>query len=111
MSDALNRAERCRDLAEKCRREAAICTSTEMRNHHLRMEEHYSILAQAEELAALQRFPVDLIHAVVMRGLDPRITHLCKIYAKRMDPRAAAVDGVLPRPQEPNGRHLAHAYR
>jgi hypothetical protein len=53
MSDALNRAERCRDLAEECRHAAAICSSTEMRIHHLRMEEHYSTLAQAEELAAL----------------------------------------------------------
>jgi len=36
---------------------------------------------------ALQQLPVDLIHSVVMRGLDPRIHHLCKIYAKKMDPR------------------------
>jgi hypothetical protein len=28
-----------------------------------------------------------LNHSVVMRGLDPRIHHLCKIYAKKMDPR------------------------
>ena len=35
----------------------------------------------------LQRIPVDLIHLAVMRGLDPRIHHLRKIYAKRMDPR------------------------
>jgi hypothetical protein len=26
----------------------------------------------------LQRFPVDLIHSAVMRGLDPRIHHLRK---------------------------------
>src|SRR6266851_4289343 len=36
----------------------------------------------------LERIPVDLIHLAVMRGLDPRIHHLRKIYAKRMDPRA-----------------------
>src|SRR6266851_7392812 len=35
----------------------------------------------------LERIPVDLIHLAVMRGLDPRIHHLRKIYAKRMDPR------------------------
>ena len=35
----------------------------------------------------LQRIPVDLIHLVVMRGLDPRIHHLRKIYARLMDPR------------------------
>ena len=28
--------------------------------------------------AALQRIPVDLIHLVVMRGLDPRIHHVRK---------------------------------
>ena len=53
MSDAWNRAERCRDLAEECRHVAATCSSSEMRKHHLRMEEHYSTLARAEELAAL----------------------------------------------------------
>lgn len=53
MSDALYRAERCRDLAEECRRVAAISASTEMRNHYSRMSEHYSTLAEAEELGAL----------------------------------------------------------
>ena len=72
MSDAWNCAERCRDLAElsrpgravatwqscrdlaeECRQVAALCSSTQMRNHHLQMEEHYNTLAQAEELAAL----------------------------------------------------------
>ena len=38
-------------------------------------------------IVMLQRIPVDLIHLAVMRGLDPRIHHLRKIYAKRMDPR------------------------
>jgi hypothetical protein len=36
---------------------------------------------------SLQQFPVDLIRSVVMRGLDPRIHHPCKIYAKKMDCR------------------------
>ena len=53
MSDAGNRAERCRDLAQECRHVAGLCFSTQMRNHHLQMEEHYNTLAQAEELAAL----------------------------------------------------------
>jgi hypothetical protein len=51
MLDALNRAERYRDLAEGCRRLAAIGFSTETRNHYLRMAEHYSSLAEAEEQA------------------------------------------------------------
>jgi hypothetical protein len=46
-------AERCRDLAKDCRDVAAICSSAEMRNHCLQMEEHYRTLAQAEEFAAL----------------------------------------------------------
>jgi len=53
MSNALYRAERCRDLAEECRRVAALCTSSEMRSHYLLLSEHYSTLAEAEELAAL----------------------------------------------------------
>ncbi len=48
----------------------------------------------------LQRILVDLIHLVVMRGLDPRIHHLRKTYVKRMDPRVSprvtAVDGEAP---------------
>jgi hypothetical protein len=59
--DALNRAERCRDLAaercrdlaQECRRVAALCVSAEMRNHYSRMAEHYSTLAEAEELGKL----------------------------------------------------------
>jgi hypothetical protein len=49
MSDARNRAERCRDLAEECCHVAATCSSTEMRNHSLCIEEHYSAPARAEE--------------------------------------------------------------
>ena len=49
MLDALNRAQRYRDLAEGCRRLAAIGFSTETRNHYLRMAEHYSSLAEIEE--------------------------------------------------------------
>jgi hypothetical protein len=36
------------------------------------------------------RVPVDLIHTVVMRGLDPRIHRLCKIYAKKDGPAGQA---------------------
>jgi hypothetical protein len=53
MSDALNRAERLRDLADECRHKAARCSSTPDRNHYLRMEEHYSELAEAEELSTM----------------------------------------------------------
>jgi|GEM_PF-2114057 hypothetical protein len=52
MSNALYPAECCGDLAE-CRRVAALCTSSEMRSHYLLLSEHYSTLAEAEELAAL----------------------------------------------------------
>jgi len=39
------------------------------------------------EITRLQRIPVDLIHLLVIRRLNPRIHHLRKIHAKRMDPR------------------------
>jgi hypothetical protein len=53
MSDALNRAERLRDRADECHQIAAHCSSTPMRNHYLRLEEHYNVLAEAEELSTL----------------------------------------------------------
>jgi hypothetical protein len=53
MSNTLSRIERCRTLAEECRRVAAKYPSTEMGNHYRRMAEHYSSLADAEELGGL----------------------------------------------------------
>jgi hypothetical protein len=51
MLNPLYRAERCRDLAQEYRAIAALCApSSEMRNHYSRMSEHYSGLADAEEL-------------------------------------------------------------
>lgn len=51
MTDALNQARHYRDLADECRRLAANGCSTEMRNRYLRMVEHYTTLAEAEELS------------------------------------------------------------
>jgi hypothetical protein len=51
--DALSRAERYRDFAEEYRRLAAIGSATDIRNRCLRMAEHYSMLADAEELTTL----------------------------------------------------------
>jgi hypothetical protein len=42
----LYRAERCRDLAEEYRLIAAMCASTEMRDHYSRISEHYRTLAE-----------------------------------------------------------------
>ena len=50
----LYRAERCRDLAAEYRRIAAMCASTEMRDHYSRMAEYYRTMAQAEEPGAKQ---------------------------------------------------------
>jgi hypothetical protein len=51
MLNPLYRAERCRDLAQECRVIAALCVpSSEMRNRYSRTTEHYSALAEAEEL-------------------------------------------------------------
>ena len=52
MLNALNQAERYCDLAEACRRLAAISFSTQMQNHYCQMAEHYSTLAEAAELGA-----------------------------------------------------------
>jgi hypothetical protein len=42
-------------------------------------------------VVTLQQIPVDLIQLVAIRGLDPRIHHLRKAYAKRRDPRVKPV--------------------
>src|SRR5215510_9372128 len=55
-----------------------------------------NLLILIQDKDALWRFPVDLIHSVVMRvpgldpGIDPRIHRLCKINAKKLDPRSSA---------------------
>jgi hypothetical protein len=52
MWDALNRAERYRDLAEECRRVAAVYSSDhELRDRYLRLEKHWLSLAGGEELS------------------------------------------------------------
>ncbi len=51
MSDASNRAERCRHLAEERRQLAAISSSSDIRDRYLRMAERYSTLAEAENLS------------------------------------------------------------
>ena len=64
MLDALNRAERYRELAEGCRRLATIAFSTETRNHFVRMAEHYRTLAEADERGAppVEGRPVEVDH-------------------------------------------------
>jgi hypothetical protein len=54
MPDARNRAQHYRDLAEEYRR-LSIGSSAEMRDRYLRMAQHYSKLAEAEELSAKAR--------------------------------------------------------
>ena len=49
MSNALNRAEHYRDLAEECRCLAAATFSSQMRSRYWRMAEIYTTLAEAEE--------------------------------------------------------------
>jgi hypothetical protein len=53
MLDAWNRAERCRDLAEECRRLAATTLSSQMRKRYLLMAKDYILLADIEEQAYL----------------------------------------------------------
>jgi len=56
MSDALNRAEHYRDLAQECRRLAATSLSPQMRNRFSRMAEDYSTLAEGR--TSLRRLAV-----------------------------------------------------
>jgi hypothetical protein len=49
MLDTWNRTERCRDLAEECRRRAAMCSSIEKRDRFLRMAKHLSAMAEGRE--------------------------------------------------------------
>jgi hypothetical protein len=44
MPDALKRAEHYRDLAKRYLRLAATSSSTENRNHYLRIAQHYNTL-------------------------------------------------------------------
>ena len=53
MFNTLNQAERYRDLAQEYRRLAAFSFSTQMQHHYFQMAEHYSTLAEAEELGKL----------------------------------------------------------
>ena len=53
MSDPLHRAERCRDLAQECRRLAENALSAQMRNRYSLMADHYSAVTEAEEMGAL----------------------------------------------------------
>src|SRR5215813_9973833 len=55
MSDASNRIERYRKLAEGCRRLAATSSSTEMRDRYSRMAKDLIVLADVEEQDALFR--------------------------------------------------------
>jgi hypothetical protein len=52
MSEASERAVRFRRLAKECHT-AALCSSDEMRDHYLQMEQDYRVQADAEELSAL----------------------------------------------------------
>ena len=45
-------------------------------------------------IAQLSQFPVDLIHAVIMRGPDQRIHLLCGIYAKKDGTRGSSSTGA-----------------
>jgi hypothetical protein len=58
MSNAFDRAERCHEWAEECRRLSRMCRSTEMKIHYLRVSEHYTTLADAELAGGLAYEPL-----------------------------------------------------
>jgi len=47
--DAPDKAQRYHNRADECRRLADIGSSPDIRNHHLRMAEYYTVFAEAEE--------------------------------------------------------------
>jgi hypothetical protein len=49
MLDALNRPERCRDLAREYRRLAATSSTIKTRRRNSRMAQHYTLLAEVEQ--------------------------------------------------------------
>jgi hypothetical protein len=53
MSDALKQAEHYRDLEKRFLHLAEVGSSTKRRSHYLRMADHYSTLAESEELSTL----------------------------------------------------------
>jgi hypothetical protein len=53
MSDALKQAEHYRDLEKRYLHLAEIGSSIKRRNHYLRMADHYSTMAESEELSTL----------------------------------------------------------
>ena len=59
MPDAPSRAEHYRDLAEECRRLAAIGSSTDKRERYLRMVKYYSAMAAVEQLRMQMRLSGD----------------------------------------------------
>jgi hypothetical protein len=59
MSDASTRAQRCRDLTKECRHLAAISSLTDIRDRYLRMAEHYSTMAEADDLSTLAQVKRD----------------------------------------------------
>jgi hypothetical protein len=52
VSDALKQAQHYRYLAKECWRLTTLDVSTETRKHYREMAEHYSALADTEELNA-----------------------------------------------------------
>ena len=67
MSNAWNRAEHYRNLAEECRRLAETTLSTLMRHRFWRMAEYYSTLAEAEgvEHTSLRRLAASTVPTTV----------------------------------------------
>ena len=78
MRNALNRAERYRDLADECRRLAETSLSNQMRNRFSRMAEHYATLAEAEVTrhSSLRRLAVPVMLVKVPR---PRLSARCQL--------------------------------
>jgi hypothetical protein len=81
MLNALNRVERYRDLAEGCRRLAAIGFSNETRNHYLRMAEQNSPQQEVTMRARPKTIRALLIAGVAVCAIASPLVNICVIPA------------------------------
>src|SRR6266853_3920996 len=105
MLDALNRSERYRDLAERCRRLAAIGFSIETRNHYLRVAEQNPLQQEVTMRARPKTIRALLIAGVAVCGIA---SPLAKIYVNPAAAQAVSLSIEFRTALEPYGAWQHH---
>src|SRR5229473_3194167 len=105
MLDALNRSERYRDLAERCRRLAAIGFSIETRNHYLRMAEQNSLQQEVTMRARPKTIRALLIAGVAVCAIA---SPLADIYVNPAAAQAVSLSVEFRTALEPYGAWQHH---